>query len=291
MALVHGEARDTKFDDHAKPCIYVGPPINSDSSAHCAIFIDKRYVDVDLGCISVDETKIIERTRRDHSSTQPYNQVAMAKTVDIGKPTSLFDLSGMDYTLEQLPHVRPVIWVRCMVTPKDYVVLLLWHGDLRAGDMSSFVHELAATKVVPIPIDLKIGGQEHNLERGVVKAAVLGMFTSEQVLGAFMQPECSPFTALRYVQPGPPVLFDLDNVDGIPDENGEYAPEIMVALRTVAFVADIFRASAGTDKAVGIEFPAGQGQNSPFAAKKTESGTRPSPTRPSCATSSRSSSS
>ena len=87
MALVHGEARDTKFDDHAKPCIYVGPPIDSDSSAHCAVFLDKRYMDVDLGCISVNETKIIECTRRDHSSTQPYNQVAMAnKTVDIGKP-------------------------------------------------------------------------------------------------------------------------------------------------------------------------------------------------------------
>ena len=270
MALVHGEARDTKFDDHAKPCIYVGPPVDSDSSAHCAVFLDKRYMDVDLGCISVNETKIIERTRRDHSSTQPYNQVAMSRTVDIGKPTSIFDLSGMDYAQEELPHVRPIIWVRSMITPTDYVVLLMWHGDLRPGDMSSFVHELAATKVVPLPIDLKVGGQEHNLERGVVKAAVLDVFKCDNVLGAFLQPECSPYTALRYVQPGPQVLFDLDHVDGIPDEDGELPSEVMIALRTVSFVAEIFRASAGTDKVVGIEYPAGQGRSSPFAAKGRE---------------------
>ena len=31
-ALVHGEARGSKFEDHAEPCVYVGPPVNSDST-------------------------------------------------------------------------------------------------------------------------------------------------------------------------------------------------------------------------------------------------------------------
>ena len=63
-ALVHGEARDSKFDDHAKPCVYVGPPINSDSRAHCAVWYKREYKDVDLGCIVVNEDVVLERTRR-----------------------------------------------------------------------------------------------------------------------------------------------------------------------------------------------------------------------------------
>ena len=43
---------------------------------------------------------------------------------------------------------------------------------------------------------------------------MLNVFKNDNVLGAFLQPECSPYTALRYVQPGPQVLFDLDHVDG-----------------------------------------------------------------------------
>ena len=45
--------------------------------------------------------------------------------------------------------------------------------------MSSWVFELGATKVVPLPIDLKIGGQEHNLERRSVKHAILEVFELE----------------------------------------------------------------------------------------------------------------
>ena len=269
-ALVHGEARGSKFEDHARPCIYVGPAVNSDSSVHCAVFYDKNYVDVDLGCVSVSENQVIERTRRGNVTTQPYNQVGGAKTVDIGMPTSLFDLTGMEYAEKDLPKCRPIVWVRGMMMPTEFMVLLLYHGDLRAGDMSSWVYELSATKVVPLPIDLKVGGQEHNLERRPIKLELLEAFKRENVLGAFLQAECGPYTAARYVQPGPPVLFDMDNVDGIPDADGEYPPEVLKALNAVSFVADVFRASAGTDKAVGLEYPASQAAHSPFAAKGRE---------------------
>ena len=269
-ALVHGEARGSKFENHAKPCIYVGPPIYSDSAAHCGVFYDKSYLDVDLGCIAVDENQVIERTRRGNVTTQPYNQVGGAKTVDIGKPTSLFDLSGMEYNDKDLPKCHPVIWVRGMTMPTEFIVLLLFHGDLRPGDMCSWAYELGATKVVPLPIDLKVGGQEHNLERKPVKMAILEAFKLDNTLGAFMQPECSPYSASRYLQPGPPVLFDVDNPDGIPDEDGEYPSEVTMALNAVSFVAEIFRASAGTNKAVGIEYPASQASHSPFSAKGRE---------------------
>jgi hypothetical protein len=269
-ALVHGEARDSKFDDHARPCIYMGPAVNSDSAAHCAVFFDKRYLDVDVGCIVVDEHVVLERTRRDHPDAQPYNQVGGAKTVDVGRPTSLFDLSGFRYNVDDLPRVQPIIWVRHSPLPTEFAVLLLWHGELRPGDMSSWVHELGAHKVLPIPIDIKIGGQEHNLARKPVKDAVVRLLQHDTTLGAFLQPECSPFSVARHKRPGPPVLFDAANVDGIPDEDGEVPAEVMQALATVRLVAEIFRASAGTDKVVGLEYPASQGRGSPFAAAGRE---------------------
>jgi len=108
MAFVHGEARGSKFNEHAVPCIYMGPAINSDSRAHCCVFLKREYKDVDLGCINVTERVVLERTHRGHPSTQPYNQVAAEEAVDLGKPASIFDLSGMDYTDDELPHTsRP----------------------------------------------------------------------------------------------------------------------------------------------------------------------------------------
>ena len=269
MALVHGEARDSKFDEHAKACIYVGPAFSSDSSLHCAVFHETKYVDVDSGCISVNETVPIDRTHRSHSSTQPFNQVAGSRTVDIGMP-ALFDLVGHVYTEDEQPNIRPIVWVRSMLVPTEWIALLLWHGELRAGDMAAWVYELGANRVVPLPIDIKVGGQEHNLERGPVKHAVLDMFKRDNVLGGFLQPECGPYTAMRFAQPGPPVLFDLEHVDGIPGADGELPHAVTAELNNVVFVAGLFRATADTDKVLCIEYPAGQGVGSPFAAKGRE---------------------
>ena len=270
MALVHGEARDSKFDDHAEPCVYVGPPINSDSRAHCAVWHKREYKDVDLGCISVNENTVIERTRREHVNNQPYNQVAAAKPVDVGKPTSILDLSGMDYKEEDLPKFVAVVWVRSMDLPQEDFALLLWHGEPRAGDMTSWVLELSNKVVTPYPIDLRIGGQEHNLARKPIKEAILKMNGSKHCLATFQQPECGPFSASRYEQPGPPVLFDKNNVDGIPDEDGELPFEVQQAINDVRFCADLFRQTMGTDKVCMLEYPASQGAGSPFGAKGRE---------------------
>jgi hypothetical protein len=270
MALVHGEARDSKFDDHAQPCVYVGPPTNSDSRAHCAVWLKREYRDVDLGCISVNENVVIERTRREHPSTQPYNQVAGAKTVDLGKPTSILDLTGMEYSEDALPLCAPIVWVRSMDLPQVNFVLLLWAGESRPGDMASWLHEFSGKTVAPYPIDIHIGGQEHNLQRKPIKDAILAMHESKHCLASFLQPECKPFSASRFRQPGPPVLFDLNNVDGIADEDGELPFEVMQALNDVRFCAMLFRQTANTDKVCMLEYPASQGRSSPFSAKDRE---------------------
>ena len=231
-ALVHGESRGSKFENHAEACIYMGPATNSDSSAHCTVLTKNEYKDVDCGCVTIDEKAVLERTRRDHPGTQPYNQVGGGKTVDLGKPTSIFDLTGMSYTTDSLPHVVPVVWVRGGLLPMELIVVLLWHGGSRPGDMSAWVHEFGVNKVVPIPIDLKQGGQEHNLLRTPVKLAILELIKLQQTIGVFMSAECSPYSALRTIQPGPPVLFDLEHPDGKPDEDGELSPECIVTLST-----------------------------------------------------------
>ena len=92
----------------------------------------------------------------------------------------------MDYSEKDLPKCHPIVWVRGITVPTKFLVLLLFHGDLRPGDMSSWVFELGATKVVPLPIDLKIGGQEHNLERRPVKHAILEVFELDNTVGAFL---------------------------------------------------------------------------------------------------------
>jgi len=74
-ALVHGESRDSKFEPHAEPCVYMGPPTNSDSSAHCTVLTKNEYKDIECGCMTLDESVVMERIRRDHPGTQPYNQV------------------------------------------------------------------------------------------------------------------------------------------------------------------------------------------------------------------------
>ena len=158
-ALVHGEARDSKFDDHARPCVYVGPAVNSDSAAHCAVFFDKRYLDVDVGCMTIDEHVVLERTQRDHPDAQPYNQVGGAKTVDVGKPTTLFDLSGFTYKEEDLPKVQPIIWVRSCPLPSEYVVLSSGTASCaqvicRPGSTSS-----APTRSCPSPSTSRLAGK------------------------------------------------------------------------------------------------------------------------------------
>jgi len=126
----------------------------------------------------------------------------------------MFDLTGMIYTTEQLPLIDPIVWVRGQALPTELLVVLLWHGESRAGDMAAWVHELGVHKVVPIPIDLKQGGQEHNLLRKPIKLAVLELIKLKQTIGVFMSAECSPYSALRTIQPGPPGLFDLEHPYG-----------------------------------------------------------------------------
>ena len=218
----------------------------------------------------MNENVVIERTRREHPSTQPYNQVAGAKTVDLGKPTSILDLTGMEYSEDALPLCAPIVWVRSMDLPQVNFVLLLWAGESRPGDMASWLHEFSGKTVAPYPIDIHIGGQEHNLQRKPIKDAILAMHESKHCLASFLQPECKPFSASRFRQPGPPVLFDLNNVDGIADEDGELPFEVMQALNDVRFCAMLFRQTANTDKVCMLEYPASQGRSSPFSAKDRE---------------------
>ena len=51
----------------------------------------------------------------------------------------MFDLTGMIYTTEQLPLIDPIVWVRGQALPTELLVVLLWHGESRAGDIAAWV--------------------------------------------------------------------------------------------------------------------------------------------------------
>ena len=70
---LHPEFRGGKEELHAEPGLYTGPPFNSGSPIHCSVW-NKRYHDVDLGLVNVDDRLVIARSLRTHPSHQPYNQ-------------------------------------------------------------------------------------------------------------------------------------------------------------------------------------------------------------------------
>ena len=41
--LIHPEVRDSKFDEHATPCVYTGPAHHNDSTKHCSVWLGDNY--------------------------------------------------------------------------------------------------------------------------------------------------------------------------------------------------------------------------------------------------------
>ena len=268
QALVHGEARATKFDLHAEPCVYVGPPINSDSRAHCAVWHKREYKDVDLGCINVHEETVLELTRRGHPATQPG-----VGGEDRGRRHADFDLRPVGHGVHRgepardQAHRLGARHDRAAGPPR--AAALARRG---AQGRHGFVDMGAGRKQGGALPDRRQGrrARAQPSARADQKKEVLELFNDEYTVGGFAQPTCGKFSAARYKQPGPPVLFDLDSPDGILDEDGELPMEVAMALNDVRFLAALFRATKGTTKVLILEHPASQAEGSPYAAPGRE---------------------
>ena len=98
--FVHPEFRTSKEELHSEPGVYTGPPFNSGSPIHCSVW-NKRYTDVDLGCVNVDDRAVVARSHRTHPSHQPYNQTV--PVVDVLPDASVW----YDSRTEQHPKHAP----------------------------------------------------------------------------------------------------------------------------------------------------------------------------------------
>jgi len=71
--LVHPEARDHKFQDHAIGGTYRGPSRVNESKSCCSVWDGRIHRPVDKGMMRIDEREIICRSNRGHVSHQPFS--------------------------------------------------------------------------------------------------------------------------------------------------------------------------------------------------------------------------
>jgi len=274
-ALIHPEQRGySNFEKHAKPCVYMGPPHNSNSWSHAAVWEGKYYYDVDIGCTSVDERVVMERSKRNHPCHQPFGQqektIANVK-VDVVQPVDdLMDKTTLDAAP---PASTPFVWTLGCVLPDDEFVLGLYGGPSRPGDVGSWMMETGkakGSKVWFLNIDVKVGGQEHNTQLLHIREGVLELAKLPACVGILHADPCDPFTAVRYNQPGPPVLFDIDNPDGMCMDDPNNNRKIEDAIARTKFTVECAKAVLDHGGFVIGEHPASQGDKSPYSAKGRE---------------------
>ena len=100
------------------------------------------------------------------------------------------------------------------------MIVVLGSGHERAGDMKYWCKNLGLDSVLVIPIDLKIGGYEHNWTIPSVRDALTLLVSHSSTVCVIFAFKCGPWSALHCMSPGPPPMFDTDHLDGIPDSNG-----------------------------------------------------------------------
>ena len=173
-ALIHPEERGgNHWDLHARPGVYTGPALNSNSPIHCSIWCD-RYLDIDVGCMNIDERAVLARTSKDHPSHQPYNQTSAPVVIE--SDTSVwYDahtrlhpkdvVRAGDDLIDELPCYAPPLWTSSMAPPLCEFSLGICSGVVRAGDLGSWLRMLTSNKHHHIRIDTKVGGYEHMIQR------------------------------------------------------------------------------------------------------------------------------
>ena len=81
---------------------------------------------------------------------------------------------------------------------------------------------------------------------------------------------CNPWSALRCIQPGPPVLFDANNLNGIRDASGQPLHGVVEALASVDPIIAVLRVAFDAGKPLIGEPPVeGRGKGSLFAFKES----------------------
>ena len=134
--------------------------------------------------------------------------------------------------------------------------------------------EANPSKRVAVPtvilIDHAIGGYNHDIRLRNVQDAIFLLVTSKYCVGALISIPCGPWTALRFLNNGPPVLFNAKYPDGIPGTDGKIPHAAKQALMLVSFVVRVVQKLLDRDADVIWESAAGHGDDVPWTMRDRE---------------------
>ena len=165
---------------------------------------------------------------------------------------------------------KTYIWTCAGVQPDQEYVLYLCGGHSREGDVESHIHDITNGRVMTVVIDPARGGYQHCIELEPVLAGIQLLIQNELCVAMIHTRPCSPWSGLRCLRPGPPMLFDLDNLYGIKDANGMYSQTTVDARLIGDAIASCIRTATSCNRTCLGEGPVGRGRDSPYAIKGQE---------------------
>ena len=157
-------------------------------------------------------------------------------------------------------------------SPASYcadAVLLLGSGEEREGDTAWWLAHESNGQVRGVRIDNCIGGYGHDWTISEVHARLIEWIECPFVFAVACAFDCSGWTALRCIQPGPKPLFDSDYPSGIPLSNGEMQAGVLAVRPSYDAGVLLLQAAHKLGKPTIGESPVGRGVGSPFAFKET----------------------
>ena len=269
-ALIHPEARDSKYELHATPVCYCGPAHLSSSIVHAAVWDGTRYYDVDVGCLNVCEDEVIDRTRRNHPSHQPFNQ---PENADV-KPHERAVASAA--TLEEDPYHEQRIWTPGSTVTYKSFSLGIAHGAARAGDVASWLWHMTKSHV-HIRIDLKCGGYAHDLMDPRVISELKSCANHAACRGVFLGIPCAPWSAARFAPMDggktPVPYFTLSHPTGVPGLTTEQRSSASRAVKLMENAVAVLHAGLSRQPTPTLalsEHPVSQAEHSPFYSRGLE---------------------
>lgn len=229
------EQRDSKFDEHARAGSFRGPSRESldETPKLCWVLTTradgrKEMATVHMGCVRVDERPVIARTTMSHPSHQPFGDPQVERPMD-REPDALDFSMWRDVAAEGYPDDRRA---ECMISEQQNTTRLIWQPSALPpdakfivgicggsqgynADMWELVDKISDHECFYFSIDLQVGGHAHNITLPHVQPKICDMLKHDRCNGVGLSPECKAVSALLCFQPGPNMVFNTAEPDGI----------------------------------------------------------------------------
>ena len=127
--------------------------------------------------------------------------------------------------------------------------------DKHEGTFPAALHAAGGGKVATIAVDTKVGGYAHDITRENVTEQLIKLASDPRCIGVLASFPCKTWSTARFNQPGPPLLRDIEQPEGILDNNGNPPTAVLRPNTIVANGARILRAAHAHGAAIVIEAP------------------------------------